>query len=385
MNINSIFEHFNKLSKYHIFVRGYLTLALIVLIDFLTERDLSVIVLYFFPIIIVTWYTGRISGLIISMVSGFCWFAANSINNHASIPIGILYWNFVEILVVFNIISFIISTLKMKVEEAHERELEIAREVQSHLRPQELIRMKGLDYIGDCKSAFQVSGDYYDFIQIDQHKLGIAIGDVCGKGIHSALLMANLQGLLRSYAQIHKDDLSALMSKINQALFISSDTSKFATLFYGIYDERQRTLTHVNAGHNPLILFRHLNELTIPQKSQDNLTEFELNHNYPSFQYNIYTVGTKDLVIGSFPETSYTQKSIELKSRDLFVMYTDGITESRNNSDEEYGEERLIRTIAENITHKPNKLRDIIFDDIKKFTGETSQFDDMTLIVAKIE
>ena len=141
-------------------------------------------------------------------------------------------------------------------KERINREIEIAREVQERLFPQDLPQIEGLDYCGKCRPAAGVGGDYYDFFELDDGSLGIAIGDVSGKGIGASLMMASLQASLRGQTIHHKHDLAALMSHVNQLVYETSTTNRYATFFYAQYYPSTRRLIYVNAGHNAPYLLR---------------------------------------------------------------------------------------------------------------------------------
>ena len=136
------------------------------------------------------------------------------------------------------------------------RELEIAHEVQERLFPQDYPPVAGVDYCGYCRPALGIGGDYYDFIHLKNGKLGIAIGDVSGKGVSAALLMSNLHASLRGQTMAQVSDLSTLMSNINVLMYEASTSNRYATFFYGEYDPRTRTLQFVNAGHNAPMVVR---------------------------------------------------------------------------------------------------------------------------------
>src|SRR5262249_32248291 len=140
---------------------------------------------------------------------------------------------------------------KQATEENIRREIEIAREIQERLLPQSVPPMNTLDYVGICKPVFGVGGDYYDFIPIEKGKLAIAVGDVSGKGISSALLMATFKGMLHSHASIRKNQVRDLISDLNLYMYSFTDSKRFVTFFYALYDDCSRRLTYVNAGHNP--------------------------------------------------------------------------------------------------------------------------------------
>src|SRR5262249_39774301 len=145
---------------------------------------------------------------------------------------------------------------KQAEQERIQREIEIARQVQETLLPQSLPPMNTIDYCGVCRPAFGIGGDYYDFLPIDRGRLAIAVGDVSGKGISSALLMASLQGILRSKTSTDGVHVSSLISELNRLMMSSGGGSRYVTFFYGVYDDTTRCLKYVNAGHNPPLVFR---------------------------------------------------------------------------------------------------------------------------------
>src|SRR5579863_7815948 len=145
---------------------------------------------------------------------------------------------------------------EMAQRERLNRELEIAREVQEHLFPQRLPPVLGLDYCGQCWPAREVGGDYYDFLELSDGRLGIAIGDVSGKGVGAALMMASLEASLRALAPV-VDDPAELMERVSNLVYGASAANRFVTLFYAQYDPASRRLTYVNAGHNPPVVLRN--------------------------------------------------------------------------------------------------------------------------------
>src|SRR5215469_8625792 len=145
---------------------------------------------------------------------------------------------------------------EMAQRERLNRELEIAREVQEHLFPQRLPRAPGLDYCGQCRPAREVGGDYYDFLELPEGRLGIAIGDVSGKGVGAALMMASLEASLRALASVVEDP-AELMERVSGLVYQASSAHRYATLFYGQYHPASRCLSYVNAGHNPPVVLRN--------------------------------------------------------------------------------------------------------------------------------
>jgi phosphoserine phosphatase RsbU/P len=261
-----------------------------------------------------------------------------------------------------------------------QRELEIAQTVQQQLFPQTLPPLATLDYTGVCQPARGVGGDYYDFLSIGPEKLGLALGDISGKGIAAALLMASLQALLRSHAPLRGADAGGLVGDVNRLLFGSTDSSKYATFFYGLYDDRERTLTYVNAGHNPPMLFRH-QPAAAPEAPLITLVAPGQHIDGPVEVLRLEASGT---VIGLLPGASYQQASVSLRPGDILLIYTDGVSEAMNNRDDEFGEDRLQQLVADNVHLTACELRNLIFGEIERFVAGAPQHDDMTLVVARV-
>lgn len=240
------------------------------------------------------------------------------------------------------------------------REVEIAKEVQERLFPQELPKVEGLDYAGACRPALGVGGDYYDFLQLPEGKFGIAVGDVSGKGIAAALLMASLQASLRGSAIQGTDDLTKLMSHVNKLVYEASTSNRYATFFYGQYDAKTGKLAYVNAGHNPPFLFRANGKLERLEEG--------------------------GAVVGMLPPEFifYKQGEIEMRPGDLLVGFTDGISEAMNPVDEEWGEEKMIEAIHERINLSSEEMLEYLIEEADRFAAGAKQHDDMTLIVVKI-
>lgn len=256
-------------------------------------------------------------------------------------------------------------TTAVTTEKAHReklsRELDIARDVQQRLFPQELPSVPGLDLFGACRPASSVGGDYYDFLALPGDHLGIAIGDVAGKGIAAALTMANLHALLRSEALRANSDPAEIVGRVNMLLHDATASNRYATFFYGDYAPATRTLTYLNAGHNPPLLFKK-------------------NH----AAAEVVRLDTGGTVIGLFKDSAYQHGSISLEEGDLLVIVTDGITEAMNSADEEWGEDNLIRTVQ---SSRPLPARDIascILRAADTFAGGAEQHDDMTIVILSV-
>jgi sigma-B regulation protein RsbU (phosphoserine phosphatase) len=254
-----------------------------------------------------------------------------------------------------------------KEKERLQTEIEIAREVQGQLYPKEAPPIRGLKLTVRCDPARMVSGDYYDYQEIARGKLAFAIGDVAGKGISAALLMATLQAALRAQISQHLPsldkefllpdiDVSQLVSKLNKQLFAHTSPEKYATFFFAMFDEQSRTLTYTNAGHLAPLLFRN-----------GDVTPLDSN-------------GT---VVGAFPFSRYDASCLTLRPGDLLVCYTDGITEPENAYGEMFGEERLIDLVHKHAQEEDHEIIRIILDAVRSWTGVPELHDDMTLLFAR--
>jgi sigma-B regulation protein RsbU (phosphoserine phosphatase) len=241
------------------------------------------------------------------------------------------------------------------------REIEIAREVQERLFPQRLPEIAGLDYFGRCRTALGVGGDYYDFLALADGKLGVALGDVSGKGIAAALTMASLQASLRADAMRAGDDLAGLITRVNAMLYDASTEDRYATLFYAQYDPATHRLSYVNAGHCPPILLRNAAKNGAVERLDQ-------------------AGGT---VVGLLPECAYEQAEVSLAAGDLLVIYTDGFSEDMSPNLEEWGEERLIQAISDcnGLPSKDSIAK--IMQAADAFVSGAPQSDDMTLVILR--
>lgn len=242
------------------------------------------------------------------------------------------------------------------------REIEIAREVQERLFPQHLPEICGLDYFGRCRTALGVGGDYYDFLALPNGKLGIALGDVSGKGIAAALTMASLQASLRADAMRAGDDLAGLITRVNRMLYDASTEDRYATLFYAQYDPAGRRLSYVNAGHCPPILLRG-------------------GTSGPKIERLDQAGGT---VVGLLPECEYQQAELCLAPGDLLVIYTDGFSEAMSPSLEEWGETRLLNAVVICDGLPTRDCIGKILQAADAFASGAPQSDDMTLVILRV-
>jgi serine phosphatase RsbU (regulator of sigma subunit) len=261
---------------------------------------------------------------------------------------------------------------KLEAERRAARELEIAKEVQSRLFPQFLPPLSTLDYAGICIQARHVGGDYYDFLDLGSPQrlergatselaaaawhMAFVLADVCGKGIAGALLMANLQANLRSRYALALHDFPRLLKSVNQLFYENSPQDRFATMFFAVFDDHTGEMEYANCGHNAALLFR-----------ADGTLE---------------RLGSTTTVIGLFPRWECGSRSVNLAPGDLLVVYSDGVTESLDHRNEEFGEERLIAAVRRHCERRPEALISAIVDEVRSFSPH-EQGDDITLIVGK--
>jgi sigma-B regulation protein RsbU (phosphoserine phosphatase) len=244
--------------------------------------------------------------------------------------------------------------------ERMNREIEIAREVQQRLFPQHIPHLPGVDLAGMCRPASEVGGDYYDLIEMESGHLGFAIGDVSGKGISAALIMASLRASLRGLILDDPGDLARMMQKVSRLVYEASSSSRYATFFFAILDPQTRAFRYVNAGHNPPVLLR---------ASSDERLRLE-------------ACGP---VVGLLPSTAYEAQSVTLAPGDVLIAYTDGISEAMTAEDEEWGEDRMLAAVPRAASASAAEILHRIFLAADAFTAGAEQHDDMTLLVMKIK
>ncbi|MBD3184529.1 SpoIIE family protein phosphatase [Candidatus Poribacteria bacterium] len=239
------------------------------------------------------------------------------------------------------------------------QELEAARFIQARLLPDPLPDVPGYDLDAIIIPNSQVGGDYYDFIMINEKHLGIVIADVSGKGIGAAILMANIQGLVNAYAG-NEFGVKDTVSRINQALFNSTESEKFVTMFYSVLDIENGLLTYTNAGHNyPFLCGKDSKECQFLDKG--------------------------GLMLGMMENTIYSEGSITFKKGDIMILYSDGVTEARNQAGELFGIERLNALVHEYINNNPETInaKDLInhvYQSVCNFSSGISLTDDLTIV-----
>jgi len=245
---------------------------------------------------------------------------------------------------------------RLEAERRLAQELEIAKRVQARLFPQDAPSLETLDYAGLCLQARQVGGDYYDFLALGENRLGLVIGDIAGKGIAAALLMANLQANLRSQCAIALDQPERLLCSVNQLFCDNTPDGAYATLFFAEYDERSGRLRYANCGHHSALLLRD--------------------------DGNVERLESTSTVLGLFREWKCSVVESVFLPGDTIALYTDGVTEAFNEAGEEFGEERLLRSLQAHCELPSQALLTAVLDEVQKFSPH-EQHDDITLIVGK--
>ncbi|MGF7181251.1 SpoIIE family protein phosphatase [Tunturiibacter psychrotolerans] len=267
-----------------------------------------------------------------------------------------------------------------------EREFEIAREVQERLFPQTLPNVAGVEMAAHCRPAQAVGGDYYDLIDIRDgslaeaghasgenissasgttahscDRLGIAIGDVSGKGMSAALLMASLHASLRGQVLSGTGDLGTKMANVNRLLYNASDSNRYATFFYAELDCASRTLHYVNGGHNPPAVLR----------KEDGALQ-------------VLRLGDGGPVIGLLAGALYKEQILHLLPGDILLAFTDGISEAMNSSEDEWGEDRMIAEAQAHAHLNAKELLQHLFRAADAFAAGAPQHDDMTIVVLRL-
>ena len=235
-------------------------------------------------------------------------------------------------------------------------ELRMASEIQKKLLPSASPIINGFDLYGMNIPAREVGGDYFDFIHLSDDNYAFCLGDITGKGLPAAMLMSNLQATFRGQIRVQQD-MSECIRLSNSLLYHSTEADKFATFFGAILNPSENSISYCNAGHdNPI---------------------------YITQQKELKRLECGGLLLGFMEENFYEKEVINIKSGEVIVIYSDGITEAMDEDENEFGEENLIRSITENLNLSAKDITNKIISNINSFIGNQKQFDDMTLIVIK--
>jgi len=270
----------------------------------------------------------------------------------------------------FNAMTTHIEALLIRSAEKErlEEELRIAHEIQMSLLPRGPLQMAGLSVTALCVPAREVGGDYYDFIPLGARRVGVLVADVSGKGTSAALYMAELKGLIASLSRIHTSPRELLIAA-NRIIAEHLDARSFITMTYAVIDFEAHTMIFARAGHTPLIYLPSRERRTGDARVlvPDGIV-----------------LGLK-IDDGQMFERLLEEQTLPLESGDLFVFFTDGISEAMNEADDCFGEERLGRLVAEHSHLSADELKERVVRDIDAFVGDAPQHDDMTMILLRIE
>ncbi|MDQ7818229.1 MAG: PP2C family protein-serine/threonine phosphatase [Melioribacteraceae bacterium] len=289
-------------------------------------------------------------------------------------------WNFAILLIAYLAIPMIYFISRIKKEEfvlenyglpTHvqrisererlRKEMEIAARVQLSLLPKEEPKIPGYEISSVSIPAVEAGGDYFDFVKLSGNKIGIAIGDVSGKGIGAAIYMTLTKGILQAHAEENVSPGNVLV-KVNRLLYKTIEKNSFVSMFYAILDINKHSITYSRAGHNPGIL--------CSQEAGGTRLLFSKG----------MALGLEE---GSIFSSTLKEENIEVKTGDVFVLYTDGFTEAMNEKHQQYGEQTLIRLIENHRDLTAKQLIDLVLKDVKKFVDNYPQHDDMTMVVLK--
>lgn len=252
----------------------------------------------------------------------------------------------------------LLATIRKQAEPERRRhsELEIAANVQQKMFPRKLRLLDSLDYAGHCVPALEVGGDYYDFLDASDRAIGFVLADVSGKGVPAALLMANLQACFRSQTHDALQRPSDMLRAVNKQFYESTAAERFATLFFGIYDDRTRKLRYVNCGHCPPFLLRATGELD--------------------------RLNPTATPLGAFVNWNCREAEAELQVGDTLLLYSDGVTEAGIEGAEEFGEDRLAHALRVNQWQPAEALVQAVVDDVADFSAG-SRSDDVTVVALR--
>lgn len=235
-------------------------------------------------------------------------------------------------------------------------QLERAGREQAAILPRSAPHLQGWEFSVNLTPVWQTSGDFYDFLALDDYRLGLLVADVADKGSGAAMYMALACTLLRTYAQEYPDAPELVLEAANKRLLADTDSDGFATVFYGVLDLRSGELTYANAGHNPGFLVRPSTGETL-------------------------SLGRTGVPLGMIRDRTWSRATVMVQPDDRLVLYTDGINEAANMAGEQFGEERIVRLIQSYAGDHAHLIRDALIAAVRSFVGGAVQGDDMTLLV----
>jgi phosphoserine phosphatase RsbU/P len=350
---------------------GLVWVALLALLDYVAPLELSFLTFYVAPVLFLVWFVGPGAGFVGAALCASFWIWEDllSAHRHPTLELRVTDWNLAIRAIFLALFVWVVAELKRALERerhaAQERlqhDVEIAEEVQRRLFPRRDPEIRGLDCHGLCQPARGVAGDYYDYLSLEKGRTGIAVGDVAGKGLPAALLMASLQGSLRSLVTMSTDGAagaSRLVADLNTQLHALTEPNRFATFFWAVFDDTGRGLTWVNAGHNAPMLVRASG------------TVERLNPSGPP--------------LGAIPVAAYRSSSTTIADGDLLVIFTDGVTEAVDEAEQEFGEKRLETLLRESRFDTADLVCRRVVSAVRDFEAGAPQNDDITLVAVRAQ
>ncbi|MFB3133249.1 MAG: PP2C family protein-serine/threonine phosphatase, partial [Rhodothermales bacterium] len=252
---------------------------------------------------------------------------------------------------------------ELKHQERLKSELDVARQVQESFLPRRMPNVAGLDIAAMCLAAYEVGGDYYDFVEVGPGKLAVVVGDVSGKGTQAAFYMTLTKGILQT---LSREGLSPaeVMRRLNMLFYANAPRGTFISMIYGVFDVEARTFTFARAGHNPVILKRS------PSQEPDLV------------QPTGMAIG---LVAGPTFDDTIEERTLDLRIGDVLVFYTDGFSEAMNAAKDQYGDDRLARKVGDVGNRSATEILHAVAEDVHHFVGAADRHDDMTMVVVKLD
>jgi sigma-B regulation protein RsbU (phosphoserine phosphatase) len=343
---------------------GLLAIGLLAALDYDAPIELSFLVFYVGPVMFLLWFVGRWAGLLGAFASAAFWFWEDVLSPHAYPNKAAADWNIAVRLVFLVLFVQAVAALKDALEreraaaqERLERDVRIAQEVQARLFPQKAPEVRGVECFGVCRPARSVAGDYYDFLALDSGHMGIAVGDVSGKGLPAALLMASLQGALRSLATMAEGGPARLARDLNAQVHALTERNRFVTFFWAVLDGETGGLSWVNAGHNPPFLLRASGA--------------------------VERLGSSGPPLGVVADAAYREERTALAPSDLLVVFTDGVTEAEDASETEFGDARLEQLLRGSVALRANDVCRRVLDAVAAFEAGIEQHDDITVVAVR--
>jgi serine phosphatase RsbU (regulator of sigma subunit) len=347
--MNNFFVYFSRQSRLKLLAIGYLMVAVIFGLDYVTGVEFTFSIFYLIAVFFVAWFVGKAAGAVISLVSAAAWLLADVLVSPSHLHPIFSTWNTIGMFGFFLLFTYLLVAFK----DAMEHEKMMAKKIQLGLLPKSIPQISGYEIATAWQPADTVAGDYFDVLALDEHALGLCIADVSGHGLPAALLMSNLQAGVKLLAAYDTAPF-ALCKKLNQLVCNNVAEGNFITFFYGLLDTATESLVYVNAGHNqPVLLHR---------------------------DGRIFRLDKGGIPLGLEANRQYQQGEVKLDAGDRLVLFTDGLIECLNFKDEVFGQERLLALLSEHRQLDADGLKRLVTNAVAEFC-QNIYLDDLTLVV----